>query len=137
MRNTRILFIVMFMAAALLLFSGCGQYSNPAPTAEQPTANEDVSVGDSIPGEAGKVMGYTLEQIAEHNTPDDCWFAISGKVYDVSGFGEKHAGGETVYAGCGLDATELFETRPMGSGTSHSERARGFMPNFEIGELAQ
>lgn len=78
---------------------------------------------------------YAMEEVAMHSTKDDCWFVIDGIVYNVSGFGERHGGGEAVYEGCGKDATELFETRPMGSGTPHSDRARGFMGNFEIGEL--
>ncbi len=79
---------------------------------------------------------YTLAEIALHGTPEDCWLAISGKVYNVSNFDAQHGGGKAVYEGCGKDATTLFETRPMGSKTPHSEKARGFLPNFEIGVLA-
>ena len=75
-------------------------------------------------------------EVSAHATPDDCWFVIAGTVYDVTGFGAKHGGGDAVYEGCGKDATALFETRPMGSGTPHSEKARGFLPNFAIGKLA-
>lgn len=78
---------------------------------------------------------YTMEEVAMHTTPEDCWFVINDTVYNVTGFGDKHGGGEAIYEGCGKDATELFETRPMGSGTPHSDKARGFMGNFEIGEL--
>jgi cytochrome b involved in lipid metabolism len=79
---------------------------------------------------------YSIEEIAKHTSEDDCWFVIDGIVYDVSNFGETHKGEEAVYQGCGIDASELFETRPMGSETPHSEEAREFLPNFEIGVLA-
>ena len=28
--------------------------------------------------------GFTLKEVARHNTPDDCWLVVRGKVYDVS-----------------------------------------------------
>jgi cytochrome b involved in lipid metabolism len=58
-------------------------------------------------------------------------------VYDVTKFIEasKHPGGEAIVEGCGKDATVLFATRPMGSGTPHSEKAYGFLTSFYIGDL--
>ena len=29
---------------------------------------------------------FTLADVAEHNTDDDCWIAVDGKVYDVTPF---------------------------------------------------
>lgn len=80
----------------------------------------------------------TLETIAMHDTPEDCWFAVEGKVYDVSPYiaSGKHPGDEAILLGCGKDATEMFNSRP-GDGTSHSEKARSFLPTFQIGELSQ
>ena len=79
----------------------------------------------------------TLEEIKKHNTNEDCWFAIEGKVYDVSQFiiNKKHPGGAAILQGCGKDATELFNTRPMGSKTPHSVRAREILKQFYIGDL--
>ncbi|MBU0530592.1 MAG: cytochrome b5 domain-containing protein [Nanoarchaeota archaeon] len=70
-----------------------------------------------------------------HDSQGDCWLAINGKVYDVSEY-TTHPGGVAILEGCGMDATELFETRPMGSGTPHSDDARSYMDNYYIGELA-
>lgn len=78
---------------------------------------------------------YTLDEVANHSTEDDCWIVIHNKVYDVTKFIPTHPGGRTILEGCGTDATELFETRPMGSGTPHSERARTLSQNFLIGEI--
>jgi len=82
-------------------------------------------------------MAYTLADVAKHASPTDCWFAMEGKVYDVSKViaSGKHPGGETINEGCGRDATELFNTRPMGPGTPHSDKARESLGNFYIGEL--
>lgn len=81
---------------------------------------------------------YTLAEIAEHATADDCWLVIEGKVYDVTTYidGGKHPGGAALLQGCGKDSTELFNDRPNGSG-AHSENARGYLENFYIGELTQ
>jgi len=80
---------------------------------------------------------FTLKEIANHNSINDCWMVIHGKVYDFTDFIFGHPGGATILEGCGKDATTLYETRPMGSGTSHSERAREIAANFVIGTLAQ
>ena len=71
----------------------------------------------------------------KHNTKEGCWLAIDGKVYDVSSFVSSHPGGDALLEGCGKDATELYETRPMGSGTPHSERARDMLEGYYIGGL--
>jgi cytochrome b5 len=81
---------------------------------------------------------YTLSEISEHDSKDDCWLVIEGRVYDVTPFikSAQHKGGEAILQGCGIDATELFNTRPMGSGTAHSNLARVVSKLFQIGRLA-
>ena len=64
---------------------------------------------------------------------EDCWMIINGNVYDVTGFIAFHPGGNTILQGCGKDATEFFETRPMGSGTPHSTGARNKADTLKIG----
>jgi hypothetical protein len=110
----------------------------------QPIQTKEVT-SDSTKNESTGATGitsdttksYTLAEIQEHNKATDCWFAISGNVYDVTKFieSEKHKGGDAIIQGCGKDATELFNTRPMGSGTPHSDKARSFLPSFQIGLL--
>jgi cytochrome b involved in lipid metabolism len=115
--------VVIVIVAAVLLMQP-GETTKPVPTTEltdKPPADETI----------------TLVEIASHSTAEDCWFAINGKVYDVTEFiaGGKHPGGAAVVQGCGMDATELFETRPMGSGTPHSDTARGWLENYYIADL--
>jgi cytochrome b involved in lipid metabolism len=82
---------------------------------------------------------YTLAEVQAHATKDDCWLAIEGKVYNVTPMTSsgKHPGGEAILQGCGKDATALFNTRPMGSGTPHSDKARGNLAIFGIGNLSK
>lgn len=43
-----------------------------------------------------EVKTFTAEEVAEHKSRDDIWFAIHGKVYDVTDFLDEHPGGEEV-----------------------------------------
>lgn len=133
MKKITLLFSVALILAACT--NSPTAQESPADQSAETIAVESEVVADTTTEAAPEANTYTLAQVSQHATPEDCWLVIDGKVYDVSGFGEKHGGGEAVYQGCGIDATELFETRPMGSGTPHSDKARSFLPNFEIGTL--
>ena len=140
--------IVILVGGGFFFFRGGDSSSS---TSDMNSVMEDGKDGDAMmedkdgammDGEDHDAMmekSYTLAEIAEHSEADDCWFAIEGKVYDVTDYiaDQRHPGGAAILEGCGLDATELFNTRPMGSGTPHSEKARSFLPNFEIGTLAE
>ena len=78
---------------------------------------------------------YTMGEISKHNTPEDCWLLLNDNVYSVTGFDAKHPGGTAILQGCGEDATELYETRPMGSNSPHSQKARSLLEDFYIGNL--
>ncbi|MFH0714588.1 MAG: cytochrome b5-like heme/steroid binding domain-containing protein [Candidatus Diapherotrites archaeon] len=32
----------------------------------------------------GSAKTYTLQEVAQHNSPSDCWIALQGKVYNVT-----------------------------------------------------
>ncbi|MBT4721267.1 MAG: monooxygenase, partial [Rhodospirillaceae bacterium] len=71
----------------------------------------------------------TREEVAQHNTKDDCWVIISGKVYDITEWAPHHPGGAGIarmYAG--KDATAEF-------GDYHSAGAVAHMAHFCIGDL--
>ncbi len=92
-----------------------------------------------VEGHAKAMKQITMAEIAKHATKDDCWFAVDGNVYDVTPFikSGKHPGGPALLQGCGKDATQLFNTRPMGSGTPHSDKARENIKNFMIGVVVK
>jgi predicted heme/steroid binding protein len=64
----------------------------------------------------------TMEDVRQHNSDDDCWIAIHGKVYDLTDFAEEHpAGPESILELAGQDGTEAFDA-------VHSE---GVLEEFE------
>jgi cytochrome b involved in lipid metabolism len=76
----------------------------------------------------------TLEEVALHNSPQDCWVVINSSVYDVTAFALGHPGSpEAIYQFCGQDATQAFNTKG-GNGT-HSGLARRELSSLKIGEL--
>lgn len=90
------------------------------------------------------VKTYTMEEVVKHGPQSwdngdsslACWMVIHDKVYEIpESFTETHPGGHVIYEGCGTDATTLFETRPEGSKTPHSQDARATLEKFYIGDL--
>lgn len=52
----------------------------------------------------------TMEQVAQHAQPTDCWSVVYGNVYDLTAYAHSHRQpGRTVYLMCGEDATELYD----------------------------
>ena len=93
------------------------------------------TVDASAPSPAATVpaaLPLTLEEVAKHATPDDCWAAVGGSVYDLTGWIARHPGGPaTIEALCGTDATAAFQAEHGGEGEPAAELAA-----FRIGELA-
>ena len=50
-----------------------------------------------------------MSEVAKHNSPDDCWVVLCGKVYDLTAFHASHPGGSRLITGAaGKDATAAF-----------------------------
>ncbi|CAK9101033.1 Fumarate reductase (FRDS) (FAD-dependent oxidoreductase) (NADH-dependent fumarate reductase) [Durusdinium trenchii] len=53
---------------------------------------------------------YTMDQVAEHKTADDCWVVLHGKVYNVTTFLDDHPGGKkAIMLYAGKDASAEFD----------------------------
>ncbi|CAL8464316.1 g3851 [Coccomyxa elongata] len=73
---------------------------------------------------------YTVKDLKDHTTEDDCWIAINGKVYDVTHFLDEHPGGfDIIVTNTGKDATEDFEE------IGHSNAAKEMLAKYIIGDF--
>jgi len=82
----------------------------------------------SVPATGDRLV--TRQELEQHNTFEDCWVIIHGKVYDLTEWKDRHPGGPFVarlYAG--KDASAEF-------GDFHSKAATRHMRLFCIGDYA-
>ncbi|OAD58596.1 Cytochrome b5 [Eufriesea mexicana] len=80
--------------------------------------------------ESEQLRMINLDEVAWHDTVDNCWVVIHDYVYDCTDFLKTHPGGSDVileYAG--RDATLAF------IGTGHSPMAKQSLQVYLIGEL--
>ncbi len=99
-------------------------YPNP----DQPTA-----APTQPPVDAPVASGYSMTQVATHATPDSCWAAVGGSVYDLTTWISRHPGGKRPIEGmCGTDATARFESKH-----GKSAPAKAALALLKIGELAK
>jgi len=81
---------------------------------------------------ASSTKTYTLTDVATHSSSGSCWSAISGKVYNLTSWIGKHPGGaQAILAICGKDGTQAFNGKH-----GMDPRAKGVLPNFYLGDLA-
>lgn len=78
---------------------------------------------------------YSIKEVTKHNKESDCWLIINNQVYDVTKFITTHPGGRAILEGCGKQATNLYQTRPMGSNTPHSKKANNLLKQYYLGDL--
>lgn len=104
--------------------------ASPSATASasgSPSASATPSASPTTP-----TASYTLAQVAAHATEADCWAAVDGSVYDLTGWIAAHPGGAGVIRQmCGTDATAAFRDE---HGTSGEPNAQ--LEMFRIGALS-
>jgi cytochrome b involved in lipid metabolism len=87
---------------------------------------------DPVELEATVLPRIKADELAQHNSADDCWMAIRGKVYDFTAYIPDHPTPAHVMTDwCGKEATEAYETK--GYGAPHSDFADELMEPYLIG----
>ncbi len=103
--------------------------TNTTQTQQTNTVSQNTS---PINTKVSNVKSYTLADIQKHNSAGDCWMAISGNVYNVTSYIASGQHNPDIIAGCGLDATSMFDSIRKHSGG----KAQSLLPGFEIGILS-
>lgn len=117
MRKLYLASTTMFWALVLALWAGNAW----SPHAEQPAPAADRAIAAA--------------ELARHATPEDCWMAIRGSVYDLSAYLPDHPSRpQLIEPWCGKEATEAYNTKTRGR--PHSKEADDLLPKYRIGRFA-
>ena len=74
----------------------------------------------------------TMEEVAQHNSPEDLWVVVYGLVYDVTEWQHSHPGGDAILQDHGgQDASAVFRA------VQHSKDALSLRGNFVVAKLAK
>lgn len=77
----------------------------------------------------------SVTELAAHATPDTCWMAIRGSVYDLSAYLPEHpTRPQIIEPWCGKEATAAYETKTRGR--PHSKEADDLLARYRIGAFA-
>ncbi|XKT75200.1 MAG: cytochrome b5 domain-containing protein [Patescibacteria group bacterium UBA2103] len=90
---------------------------------------EQVVEGENNGNTGGFAPMISEEDLAMHNSADDCWIAYKGTVYDVTDWLSKHPGGSAAiaqYCGTSEEFTKAFEGQ-------HGEKQQNLLP--EVGNF--
>lgn len=94
-----------------------------------PWSQKPLPAGPSVASKSA-LPEYSLNEVAEHSTPLDCWIVIYDKIYDVTTFLQEHPGGEFIILEfAGRDATLAFR------GTRHGADSYELLNKYLIGIL--
>lgn len=77
---------------------------------------------------------YTITDVAEHNTANNCWMIFEDSVYDLTDYLSLHDRYMDITAWCGKDMTEDFQTKD-GRGRDHRSSSYSLLENYYIGTL--
>ena len=100
--------------------------------AEQPaTAAPPETSPTTAPAPAPK-SGITAAEVRAHSTPANCWVVVGSRVYDLSGWSDRHPGGtRAITAACGKNGTAAF----AGVGEHGASSVRKMLAAFKVGKF--
>lgn len=139
MKKALLVLLALIIIATASIYYKSQRDKSLAPSRQQQTLLSQILEFPKVEVATTSPKTYTMAEVEAHGLDPDseeCWTVIHGKVYNILDFASNsHPGGEFIFQACGIDATELFETRSMGSKTPHSAEARKILEKYYIGDL--
>lgn len=115
-------FIIFVGGIVSLAFLPVGTINSPVNN----TQNIQKVVNPSLP-----VVTLDLQEVAKHNTKQDCYLIVKGSVYSVASFIDAHPGGvKKIVDECGGEASAVFSA-------IHSNFAWNLLKDYYIGDVGQ
>jgi cytochrome b involved in lipid metabolism len=132
MKNTVILGIVgLLIVGAIVVINISPKKETIAPVnTTNNTSSASVTETKSI------TQTITMSDVAKHNTVEDCWIVVSGKVYDLTSFIAQGNHPPVITDSCGKDGTTAFNTRGERN-SPHPEQAMQVLSTLYKGQLAK
>jgi cytochrome b involved in lipid metabolism len=125
--RTRLKLAAVFALAAFAV-AGCAQSaSDETLSAEAPAVDEALPAESDSPETDAPtdVTSLTLAAVAQNASPENCWVAIEGQVYDLTEWINQHPGGAgNITSLCGTDGTSRFSNQHGGSSSAESTLER-------------
>ena len=142
--------LVIIVGAFLTVFGSSLKNLTPDTSQTAVTTGENVPINTPVTGQTKPVTsntgtptptpspkpqpapsGYTLADVATHNSATSCWSAINGNVYNLTSWVNSHPGGRAaILMICGKDGSPLFNSQHGGS-----SRVASILDRFSIGKL--
>ena len=132
MKNTLFGIIIL----AVILPAGCTKNPTPDNGQNAAPANENSNAPPANNGPAGNqgyaidtsnLPKYSLEEVATHNTPADCWIVLNNNVYNFSPqlANPNSPFAQNIASSCGTNATATFQNMRGPGGFGNPGDANG------------
>lgn len=122
--------IVFLVLIGFLIFGCTSTPIEPANSDFDENPIVDTPVNEVFDEDLNKI---TLAEVAKHNSVNDCWMVMNGKVYDLTNY-VNHPAGEEYKKDCGTDATNQYDSIKGGRG--HSSYSDSLLNSFYVGEIS-
>jgi cytochrome b involved in lipid metabolism len=135
----KIAFLVLFL---LVLFTACSQTvvvkrtTQEVPQQEakevvQEPVQQEIKENSSVQSvSVSSEITLSADEVAKHNTRDDCWTIINGNILNLVTYMDAHPGGVgNIMLSCGIDSSSYY------SQVGHSNYADSLFADYYVGKL--
>lgn len=97
-----------------------------------PTPSATSASPTPTPAPKASASGYTMAQVRKHANAASCWTVISGNVYDLTKWVNRHPGGRArILSLCGKDGTAAFRAEH-----GKEKQPNQVLAGYKLGPLA-